>query len=344
MMVSDVPRNDVSPHNPVMLREVLSALSPRENRVYIDATLGAGGYTRAILDAANCSVYGFDRDPNAIADAGPLLSQYQPRLRLMQEPFARMREALAAQQVDSVDGVVMDLGVSSMQLDEADRGFSFMREGPLSMRMDGEKPDAADVVAFASVDEMVAIFKAYGEEKRARVIARAISAAREIAPIETTTQLAKIIEKSVGAGHSKIHPATRVFQALRIFVNDELGQLVAGLKAAERLLRPAGRLIVVTFHSLEDRIVKRFIANRSNTNVGGSRHAPERAPVRPSFVKVHAKASLPHDDEISENSRARSAKLRAASRLPAPVFDDRLETLGAPLLKNLETLERRFAI
>ena len=321
-------------HAPVMEKEIVAALAPKDGGVYVDATFGGGGYARAILNAADCTVYGFDRDPPAVERARGWASDYGSRLRLINAPFAEMETALAAEGVEAVDGVVFDLGVSSMQLDEAARGFSFRHEGQLSMRMDGARPDARDVVASADARDLAAIFKAYGEEKKAGAIARAVVRAREAAPIETTTELAAIVEKAAPVfGKSKIHPATRVFQALRIFVNDELGQLIAGLRAAERLLRPAGRLVVVTFHSLEDRIVKRFFASRARTRPAASRHAPpaEEGP-RPSFDLVHAKAVLPGETEIAQNPRARSAKLRAGLRLDAPAAPANDDALGAPRL------------
>lgn len=326
-------------HTPVMIKEIVIALAPKENGVYVDATFGAGGYARAILEAAYCTVYGFDRDPAAIERGQTLVQEFPGRLRLINRPFGEMEEALAEEGVESVDGVVFDLGLSSMQLDEAARGFSFLHEGPLSMRMDGGRPDAGDVVANADAGELAAIFRTYGEERRCRPIARAIVTAREKAPIGTTTELARIVERAAGRrGKSKIHPATRVFQALRIFVNDELNQLAAGLRAAERLLRPAGRLVVVAFHSLEDRIVKRFLANRFERTGGGSRHAPpERRPTA-SFAPVFSKAMAPDEAEIETNPRARSAKLRAAVRLAAPAAaaDD---ALGLPPRVELKFLK-----
>lgn len=326
-------------HQPVMAREAVTALAPRENGVYVDATFGAGGYARAILDCAHCILYGFDRDPTAIDRAAPLIALYGDRLRLLNRPFGDMVEALSEIGVNSIDGVVFDLGVSSMQLDEGERGFSFRRDGPLSMRMDKGKPDAADVIAEADARELAAIFKIYGEERRGGRLARAIVAARQSEPITTTGALAAIIEKaSPPRGASKIHPATRVFQALRIYVNDELGQLAAGLRAAETLLRPGGRLAAVTFHSLEDRIVKRFFAARFPAAAGGSRHAPPARRAAPTFEPVFAKAVSPQENEILENPRARSAKLRAGARLaapPRPPLDDK--ELGVPtpiILKN----------
>ncbi|WP_411817604.1 16S rRNA (cytosine(1402)-N(4))-methyltransferase RsmH [Hyphococcus sp. DH-69] len=320
-----------SPHIPVMLKEVVTALAPKPGGVYVDATFGAGGYSRAILEAADCTVYGFDRDPTAIERAQDIIVEFGGRLQLINRPFAEMREALDEVDVEVVDGIVFDLGVSSMQLDEGERGFSFRHDGPLSMRMDGAKPDAADVVARADAKDLAAIFKSYGEEKRAGAIARAIVREREYAPIETTSRLASIVEKAAPVyGHQRIHPATRVFQALRIFVNDELGQLIAGLYASERLLRPAGRLVVVTFHSLEDRIVKRFIAARSGARREASRHLPPTEEVPASFELVYKNSVAASDEEAEINPRARSAKLRAAQRTDAQPAPDGDEQLGAP--------------
>ncbi len=310
-------------HTPVMEEEAIAALAPQNKGVYVDATFGGGGYTRAILGKANTSVYGFDRDPTAIERAISWAPAYGPRLKLINRPFAEMEEGLAEEGVDAIDGAVFDLGVSSMQLDEAERGFSFRNDGPLSMRMDQGSPDAADLVNRAETKDLAAIFKAYGEERHAGRIARAIVAEREKEKIATTGRLAEIVAKVSPAGpKDKIHPATRVFQALRIFVNDELGQLVRALVAAEKMLRPAGRLVVVTFHSLEDRIVKRFLADRTGLAAGPSRHAPERAEAAPTFRLLFAKPQSPSEREIAENPRARSAKLRAAIRLDAPARRD----------------------
>lgn len=326
-------------HAPVMEKEIVEALAPKEGGVYVDATFGGGGYARAILNAADCKVYGFDRDPTAIDRAKSWAKDFGERLTLINRPFAEMEEALKDKGVDAVDGVVFDLGVSSMQFDEAERGFSFRQEGPLSMRMDGEKPDAADVIAHGDARDLASIFKSYGEEKKASQIARAIVREREKSPIKSTTALAAIIEKAAPVyGKTKIHPATRVFQALRIFVNDELGQLIAGLRAAERLLRPAGRLVVVTFHSLEDRIVKRFFAQRASEKSGGSRHAPEIEMALPSFQLLYGKAQLPGEEEVDRNPRARSAKLRAGIRLEAPPVPANDEALGAPKTIELKML------
>ncbi len=304
-----------APHAPVMLDEAVAALAPANLGVYVDATFGGGGYARAILAAANCTVYGFDRDPTAIKRAHDWAKAYAGRLALVNCAFGDMEEALGGLHVDALDGAVFDLGVSSMQLDEAARGFSFMRDGPLSMRMDGGKPDAADVVNAADARDLAAIFKVYGEEKRAGRIARAIVEERKLGPISTTGRLAAIISRaSPPQREDRIHPATRVFQALRIFVNDELAQLAKALVVAEKLLRPAGRLVVVTFHSLEDRIVKRFFTERSGAAPRPSRHAPEEARAEATFRLLNEKPQSPSDAEIAANPRARSAKLRAGVR------------------------------
>lgn len=305
-------------HAPVMLSEAVDALAPIDCGVYVDATFGGGGYARAILARAHCTVYGFDRDPTAVERARDWVRAYGGRLALVNRPFAEMEQGLADLNVAAVDGVVFDLGVSSMQLDEAERGFSFMRDGPLSMRMDGGKPDAADVVNTAEPNDLAAIFKVYGEEKRAGRIARAIAEERKAAPIETTARLAEIVKRaSPPHREDRIHPATRVFQALRIFVNDELTQLAKALVAAERLLRPAGRLVVVTFHSLEDRIVKRFLVERTGAAANPSRHAPAAAKTAATFKLLGDRPSAPSEREICENPRARSAKMRAAIRTAA---------------------------
>ena len=320
------------PHTPVMLREVVEALAPKDGEIYVDATFGAGGYSRAILEAADCTVFAFDRDQTAIERASELVETFRGRLTLIHRPFAEMAESLAEIGVDAVDGVVFDLGVSSMQLDEPERGFSFRHDGPLSMRMDGDKPDAADVVALADEATLKDIFKTYGEERKATRIARAIVAARGDAAIETTASLAGIVERAAPDPKSKIHPATRVFQALRIFVNDEIGQLIEGLAAAERLLRPAGRLVVVAFHSLEDRIVKRFLASRSKTVDGGSRHAPPKDLPPPTFDLARTKSIAPGEAEVDTNPRARSAKLRVGKRRSASPLPIDFAALGAPRL------------
>ena len=307
-----------SNHAPVMEEEAVAALAPINLGVYVDATFGGGGYTRAILGAANCTVYGFDRDATALERASRWAAAYHGRLQLINRPFAEMESALNDQNISSVNGIVFDLGVSSMQLDEAERGFSFRHDGPLNMRMDGGSPDASDVVNTAEVDDLAVIFKAYGEERHAGKIARAIVRERDRQPFSSTLQLANVIAAAAPSRpQDKIHPATRVFQALRIFVNDELGQITRALASAEQLLAPAGRLVVVTFHSLEDRIVKRFFADRSGGS-GGSRHAPPVPERAPSFKLLASKAQVPTGAEVADNPRARSAKLRAGIRLGAP--------------------------
>ncbi len=327
-------------HASVMQEEAVGAVEPRDRGVYADATFGGGGYARAMLASANCSVYGFDRDPTAIERAAKWAAAYGSRLTLINRPFDEMREGLADCGVEGIDGAVFDLGVSSMQLDEAARGFSFRFDGPLSMRMDCGKPDAADVVNKGEAGDLAAIFKAYGEERHAGRIARAIVKAREEAPIETTGRLADIVAKAAPAKpQDKIHPATRVFQALRIFVNDELGQLARALVAAERLLRPAGRLVVVTFHSLEDRIVKRFLSDRAGGG-GGSRHLPEAAP-KPELFEKPDRMVAASDNEAARNPRARSAKLRAATRTATPPGAEDHSIFGLPSLPTVARGQER---
>ncbi len=321
-------------HYPVMLPEVLSALGPQEGEVYVDGTFGNGGYSEGFLKAANCKVIGLDRDPNVAPRAGQLSAQYDGRFELIKTPFSKMDEV----GLEAVDAVILDIGVSSMQLDQAARGFSFMRSGPLDMRMGDTGPTAADAVKSLSHSDLIRIFQVYGEERRARRAADFIIRAREEGDIVTTEQLADIVEKALGRS-GKIHPATRVFQALRIFVNDELGELYRGLCAAEAILKPGGRLIVVTFHSLEDRIVKSFLRRRAGEVVGGSRYAPEVKHEGPEASFAQGKRSVikPSKAEISENPRSRSAKLRFAIRSDAPVFpsDDGL----LPIVVHVSELE-----
>ena len=293
---------------------------------------------RLYLDGADCNVIGLDRDPNVKLRADEFAQAYPDRFRLIQTPFSKM-DAL---EIGSVDAVVLDIGVSSMQLDEAERGFSFMREGPLDMRMEqGGGPTARDAVLNLSVDELTQIFKVYGEEKRARHVANCILSAREAGDIQTTTDLAGILEQALGR-RGKTHPATRVFQALRIFINDELGELYRGLCAAENLLKPGGRLVVVTFHSLEDRIVKSFFRRRAGEVRGGSRYLPEveTQSVSASFDLPKRSVTKPSKTEIEENARSRSAKLRLAIRTRADVFaaEDRL----LPNVLALSELEARL--
>lgn len=301
------------PHIPVMLPEVLAALSPRNTMHIIDGTFGAGGYSTAIMDMG-AKVTGFDRDPNAVADAQQMIAARGGQLSLIEAPFSSMAEHFAPQ---SVDGVVLDIGVSSMQLDQAERGFSFRFDGPLDMRMAQSGVSAADVVNHFAVNDIIRIIGILGEEKSASRIAKSIVDARAEAPFETTLQLAKLIEKVCPRKHSdKIHPATRTFQGLRIFVNDELGELARALFAAETILKPGGKLVVVTFHSLEDRIVKRYFQDRT-TNGGGSRFMPASAP-EPLIYSIDGKAVVAASAEQAEiNPRSRSAKLRQATRTDA---------------------------
>ncbi|GGY41689.1 16S rRNA (cytosine(1402)-N(4))-methyltransferase RsmH [Parvularcula lutaonensis] len=327
-----------APHVPVMLPEVLAALKPGKGQVIADGTFGAGGYTSAILDSG-ARVLAFDRDLTAI-EAGRERFAGHDRLVLIHRSFDTLSEEAAIHAPDGLDGAVFDLGVSSMQLDQSERGFSFMRDGPLDMRM-GDGVSAEKVIAELDQNDLKTILWQYGEERRAGQLAAAIVRAREKAPITTTGQLAALAGPQ--RPKDKIHPATRMFQAIRIFVNDELGQLVRALMAAERSLKPGGRLVVVTFHSLEDRIVKKFLAIASGNEGTGSRHLPEVRRAAPSFILENKKALAASEAEAAENPRARSAKLRAAIRTDAdPTLwaRDRLQSLGAPSLVFSDLQER----
>jgi len=304
-------------HISVLGREAVEMLKPRDGGIYVDATFGAGGYSRSILDIPGTRVIGIDRDRSAIAGGFDLVDRSGGRLTLVEDRFSNLAEVCAGQGVSAVDGVVMDVGVSSMQLDEAERGFSFRLGGPLDMRMGHDGPTAADVIGRASEADLANIIYIFGEERHSRAVARAIVAARKNAPILTTRALADIVSKVVRSKPGEIHSATRTFQALRIFVNEELDELHLALSAAERVLKPGGRLVVVSFHSLEDRIVKNFLVERAKA-AGGSRHLPEVAHAAPSFVILTKRPVTPGDAEISANPRARSAKLRAAERTEAP--------------------------
>lgn len=311
------------PHYPVMLPEVIGALSPADGETYVDGTFGYGGYSEAFLRAADCHVIGLDRDPNVGARAGELTAQYDGRFRLIETPFSKMDTL----QIAPVDAVILDIGVSSMQLDQAERGFSFMRSGPLDMRMSADGPTAAMAVNQLGHGELARLFQVYGEERQAGRVASAILRAREAGDITTTDGLANIIEEALGrpkGPRGKIHPATRAFQALRIFINDELGELYRGLCAAEQILKPGGRLIVVTFHSLEDRIVKAFFRARSGAKPASNRYAPEVAHLGPaaSFITARPPMVMPSKDEIADNPRSRSAKMRVGVRTDADVFTD----------------------
>ena len=308
-------------HIPVLGASVLDFLKVHDGGIYIDATFGAGGYTRAILGKAQCKIIGIDRDPKAIAMGQPLVRSANGRLTLAEQRFSHLDAVARDAGVDAVDGVVLDLGVSSMQLDTAARGFSFRLDGPLDMRMGGEGPSAADVVATASERDLASIIFLLGEERHSRAVARAIVKARGQTPIQTTSALADIVASVVRSKPHEIHPATRTFQALRIFVNDELGELVAALHAAERILKPSGRLVAVSFHSLEDRIVKSFLTGRGAARAG-SRHAPERKAPAATFRMLTKRPVIADQDEVARNPRARSAKLRASEREPAPARDD----------------------
>ncbi|MDQ8758248.1 16S rRNA (cytosine(1402)-N(4))-methyltransferase RsmH [Sphingosinicella sp. LHD-64] len=305
------------PHIPVLLDEVVAALAPAPGETHVDGTFGAGGYTKAILEKGAARVFAFDRDPEAIGAGETLAASSGGRLTLVPERFSRMRQALSARDVEDVDGVTLDIGVSSMQLDQAERGFSFQADGPLDMRMGRDGQSAADFVNTADEAEIAEVLFHYGEEPKARRVAKAIVAAR---PIERTGELAEVVRKALGHHPGmKKDPATRTFQAIRIHVNEELKELEGGLAAAEQVLKPGGRLAVVTFHSLEDRIVKRFLKSRSGALPAGSRHLPaanETGPA-PTFEAV-AKAVRPGAAETEANPRARSATLRAALRTSAP--------------------------
>lgn len=307
-----------STHIPVMLDEVIHALAITPGAEIVDGTFGAGGYSLAII-GKGAKVYAFDRDPTALSEGADLAGLHKDALRLYEACFSNMDRSLAEDGIDAVDGIVLDIGVSSMQLDRAERGFSFQKEGPLDMRMGQDGETAADFLNGAAEAEIANVIYRYGDEHRSRRIAREIVAAR---PIETTAQLAAIVRKAVRykQGAPK-DPATRTFQAIRIHINRELDELTEGLEAAERLLKPGGRLVVVTFHSLEDRIVKQFFRNRSGLDKSISRHMPQMADnaPEPSFLKAD-KALRPSDAELARNPRARSATLRAATRSAAPAW------------------------
>ena len=334
---SDIVAGGPARHIPVLAPQVIDYLAVRDGGVYIDATFGAGGYSRAILAAADCRVIGIDRDRSAILGGAALVRESGGRLTLAEGPFsdiATIAESLAG---GAVDGIAFDLGVSSMQLDQAERGFSFRFDGPLDMRMGGDGPNAADVVAHASERDLAAIIATLGEERFARAVARRITRERESQPIFTTRRLADIVGSVVRAKPHEIHPATRTFQALRMFVNDELGEIETALKASERILKPGGRLAVVTFHSLEDRIVKSFMTSRGKI-AGVSRHMPEVEAPEPSFRLLTRKPLVADAAEIAANPRARSAKLRAAERTAVPALDETFA--GVPNLPSLDAVVR----
>jgi 16S rRNA (cytosine1402-N4)-methyltransferase len=323
-------------HIPVLGRRAVEWLAVRAGGLYVDGTFGAGGYSGLILATPGARVIGIDRDQGAIALGADLVQQAGGRLELVEDRFSNLEAIVGG--AATIDGIVLDLGVSSMQLDEASRGFSFRLEGPLDMRMARGGPTAADVVARAGERELASIIATLGEEHQARSVARAVVKARGEAVIDTTQQLAQIVARVVHTHPGAIHPATRTFQALRIFVNDELGELAGGLAVAEKVLKPSGRLVVVAFHSLEDRIVKTFLAARSRAPAG-SRHRPEIAAAAPTFRVLTRRPEMPDADEIAANPRARSAKLRAAERTDAPSHEETVEDL-LPRLPSLEALMR----
>ncbi|HEY3148008.1 MAG TPA: 16S rRNA (cytosine(1402)-N(4))-methyltransferase RsmH [Dongiaceae bacterium] len=311
---------DKTPHRPVLLTEVIEALSPRDGAIYVDGTFGAGGYSRALLEAAHCTVFAIDRDPDAVKGAAPLIDRYPGRLHILQGRFGDMFELLGARGIDAVQGVALDLGVSSMQLDQPERGFSFRFDGPLDMRMERAGKSAADLVNELAERPLADLIFTFGEERKARRVAKAIVAARALAPISTTQHLAEIVRRAIGPAHDRIDPATRTFQALRIAVNDELAEIDRGLGAAERLLAPCGRMAIVSFHSLEDRRVKQFLRERAGRNPKASRHLPmQDAQAKPTLRLIAPGGIEPGEDEIKANPRARSARLRVAERTDAPL-------------------------
>ena len=299
-------------HRPVLGPAAVGFLNVSDGGVYIDGTFGAGGYARLMLDAADCRVIGIDRDQSAIAQGADLVEAARGRLELVQSRFSALDEVARACGHDQVDGIVLDIGVSSMQLDQAARGFSFRHDGPLDMRMGSQGPSAADVIAAIAERDLANVIFQLGEERHSRAVARAIVAGRARNPIRTTASLADIVARVVRSKPGAIHPATRTFQALRLFVNEELQELAQALAAAERILKPGGRLAVVSFHSLEDRIVKSFLAGPARAGV--SRHAPQAEHLEPGFRVLTKKPVVPGEQEIAANPRARSAKLRAGER------------------------------
>ncbi|MEP1208882.1 MAG: 16S rRNA (cytosine(1402)-N(4))-methyltransferase RsmH [Rhizobiaceae bacterium] len=328
------------PHIPVMLSEVLQALSPLDQGVFVDATFGAGGYTGAMLEAG-AKVVAIDRDPDAIAAGGSMVDAHNGRLILQHGRFSNLDALARASGFDAVDGVVADIGVSSMQIDQAERGFSFQKEGPLDMRMEQSGVSAADVVNNLQRSDLTRIIGILGDERQASRISAEIVEQRAKAPFETTGQLAACVEKVLGRkAKDRIHPATRTFQALRIFVNRELEELADALLAAERILKPGGRLVIVTFHSLEDRLVKRFFKDRAEHS-GGSRHLPETADVPLTFQQIKRGARAASRQEAEQNPRSRSAKLRAAVRTDAPARSDDRSVFGLPRLADMAAAGRQ---
>jgi 16S rRNA (cytosine1402-N4)-methyltransferase len=317
-------------HQPVLMKEVIEALAPRDGGIYVDGTFGRGGYTRALLASADTRVIGIDRDPEAVKEGQKLAAETGPRFTMLQGPFGALDVLLIGHGIQQVDGVTLDLGVSSPQLDDAARGFSFSKDGPLDMRMSLSGPTAADIVNTIDEKELADIIYRYGEERHSRRVAKRIIEARADGAITRTSQLAEIVRRSMPRSKDGIDPATRTFQALRIHINDELGELRGGLAAAEAILKPSGRLAVVSFHSLEDRIVKDFLRRRSATSSGGSRHLPAANDDRPepTFRLLAKKAVTPGDDESRTNPRARSAKLRIAERTEAPPMKENAASMN----------------
>lgn len=308
-------------HISVMAAEVVQGLAPRDGGAYLDGTFGAGGYSAALLEAARCTIWGIDRDPLAQTFAAPLAKRFPGQITVLSGCYGDMEALLAEVGVESVDGIALDIGVSSMQIDDPERGFSFRGDGPLDMRMGSSDQTAADVVNKFAEEELANLIYQYGEERASRRIAHAIVELRKSTPITRTGQLASLIRSVVAKSKDGIDPATRTFQALRIYVNDELGELERGLIAAERLLVPGGRLAVVSFHSLEDRRVKTFLRDRSGDAPRPSRHLPDTGTVRVPTFKVTKKSGFkPSAEEVSMNPRARSARLRVAERTSAPVL------------------------
>ena len=319
-------------HTPVMLAQVVQALAPRDGEIYIDATFGAGGYAAAILDAAACRVVGIDRDPEACRRAEAIVDRYRGRLRVVHGRFGDLGDVADRHRLDQINGIAFDLGVSTPQLDRAERGFSFQKAGPLDMRMDTTSGvTAAYAVNHLPEQELANIIYTLGEERASRRIAAAVVRARAEAPILDTQRLAEIVRSVLPRAADRLDPATRTFQALRIWVNDELGELDRGLVAAERLLVPGGRLVVVAFHSLEDRKVKNFLKLRSGAPARASRHLPEivTTAAQPSFRLITKRAVRPSAREIARNPRSRSARMRAAERTAAPVWTAPTETRRA---------------
>lgn len=303
-----------TPHIPVLLNEVVESIAPKDGGVYVDGTFGAGGYTRAVLDAADCTVYAIDRDPDAIREGKKLVDAYKGRLHLLHGTFGEMAELVRGEGVDFVDGVMLDIGVSSMQIDRAERGFSFQKDGALDMRMSQNGLSAADVLNTFSERDIADIIYKYGEERFSRRIAAAVVEQRKTAPFKTTLEFADLIRRTVPHKREDIDPATRSFQALRIYVNDELGQLESGLSAAHDLLKAGGRMAIVSFHSLEDRIVKTFMQEKSGKTANPSRYMPVVEKQAATLKTITKKPILPTESETKFNPRARSARLRVAEK------------------------------